>query len=186
MGREYFLAETLDAADLAVGVLHHQLKIADRHIHVVSNDHNGLKKHHLHAASFIQKSDLVRGVEQGVLVGLVVSLFVFCIVAFGVPWWGLSAPLKQLIFVTAFIGPLLAGGSVGALVGLKHENHKINRFHLDLEFGRHLIMVDSDKMEPIKQALESCPVIDKGEDNTLILPFDIPVTDRAAHIQTAA
>ncbi|MEH6814564.1 MAG: hypothetical protein V7677_18670 [Motiliproteus sp.] len=187
MGREYFLAETLGAADKAVAVLHQQLHINDKYIHVVSNDSHGLKQHHLHSANVIHESDLVRGAELGLMVGLAVSLFCFCIAVYGAPFWGMTASLKNFVFFATAFGPLFVGGTVGALIGLYHENYKINRFHLDLELGHHLILVDSDQLDPIKQALASCPVIDMGEGNTLILPFEEQATTiMVAHFQAAA
>ena len=61
---------------------------------------------------------------------------------------------------------------MGALIGLQHESYKINRFHLDLERGHQLIIIDSDQLEPIRQALASCSVIDEGAGSPLILPID--------------
>ncbi|MEH6825501.1 MAG: hypothetical protein V7629_16505 [Motiliproteus sp.] len=187
MGREYFLAETLCAADKAVAVLHQQLHINDKYIHIVSNDSEGLKQHHLHAANLIHKSDLVRGAELGVMVGLVASLFFFCLAAYAAPFLGMTASLKSFVIFSAALGPLFVGGTVGTLIGLCKENYKINPFHLDLELGHHLILVDSDQLDPIKRALVSCPVIDKGEGSTLILPFEEQATaNNIAHFQTAA
>tara|TARA_R110002167_G_scaffold1581_3_gene7596 strand:- start:3047 stop:3610 length:564 start_codon:yes stop_codon:yes gene_type:complete len=187
MGREYFLAETLAAADEAVVALHQQLHLSDKYIHVISNDSDGLEQHHLHSANLIHKSDLVRGIELGLLVGLVVSLFCFCIVTFGAPFWVMSDSLKGFVFLTAILGPLFVGGSVGAFIGLHHENYKINRFHLDLQLGHHLILVDSDQLEPIKQVLASIPVIDEGVGSTLILPFDEQtIIYKADYFQAAA
>jgi len=187
MGREYFLAETLCAADKTVAVLQQQLHINDKYIHVVSNDCCGLKRHHLHSANFIHKSDLVRGAERGLMVGLVASLFFFCIAAYSSPFFGVAVSLKNFVLFAAALGPLFVGGTVGALIGLYNENYKINRFHLDLELGHHLILVDSDQLGPIKRALVSCPVIDMGEGSTLILPFEEQAAiNKTAHFQTAA
>lgn len=186
MQREYFLAETLDAAEQAVTALHQQLHIDDRYIHVISHDSNGLDQHHLHPANLIHKSDLVRGIELGLLCGLVASLFAFSIAALGSPFWEMSASLRTVVFGTAILAPLLVGGSAGAWIGLQHENYKIDRFHRSLEQGQHLILVDSDHLEPIKQILADFPVIDEGTASTLILPFEQPTTSKTAPVQTAA
>ena len=41
-----------------------------------------------------------------------------------------------------------------------------------LTTGKSLMLVDSNELGNIKQALEKQPVIDKGEDSSFIFPFD--------------
>lgn len=185
MKREYFLAETLEAADQTVAVLHHQLHISDRHIRLISHSTNDLRQHNLHSASIIHKTNFVRGLERGCFYSLSFSLIGFCVIAFGAPWWTLNSSLTAVLFLSVLLIPLLAGGSIGAWVGFRNESYKISRFHQDLENGHHLILVDSDRLEPIKRALKNCPVVDKGSDHTLIYPFDQPATVKEGINSTA-
>ena len=66
----------------------------------------------------------------------------------------------------------MLGFFIGAFVGLLHVNYKICRFNEDLATGKYLILVDSNELGIIKQALEKQPVIDKGEGSSLVFPFD--------------
>ena len=60
-----------------------------------------------------------------------------------------------------------------ALGVVSYGHHvELRRFHQQLEHGQHLILVDADELEPLKEALHDCPVLDSGSDDTLIRPFD--------------
>lgn len=174
MRREYFLAASLDDVGRVSTVLHQQLAVNDRDFHVLSLDDAGLEHHHLHAASAIQRTDLVRCAELGALGGIVVGLSLFSIAAFGMAI--MDIPFSTRLFTaTAVTGfPVLLGVMLGTLIGVMKENYKITRFHDELETGQHLLIVDAkqDKMDSIRQALALYPVIDAGEDSSLIFPFD--------------
>jgi len=45
-------------------------------------------------------------------------------------------------------------------------------FNEDLANGKYLMLVDSNELGIIKQALENQPVIDIGEGSSLVFPFD--------------
>jgi len=172
MRREYFLAESLEDVDKAASILHDKLHINENNIHVISNDSKGIKQHHLHEGSIIEKSDLVRGGEHGALLGIVIGITGGAILVIGMPFWDQSELIKQAVVALTLFGSLMLGCVVGALVGLLHVNYKICRFSEDLTTGKLLMLVDSDDLEIIKQALEKQPVIDKGEDSSFIFPFD--------------
>jgi len=172
MRREYFLAESLDDVDKAASILHDQLHINENSIHVICNDSKGIKQHHLHEGSIIEKSDLVRGGEHGALLGIVMGITGGAILVISMPFWDESELIKQAVIAITLFGSLALGSLIGAFVGLRHVNYKILRFNEDLATGKLLILVDSNELEIIKQALEKQPIIDKGEDSSLIFPFD--------------
>lgn len=172
MRREYFLAESLEDVDKAASILHDQLHINENNIHVISNDRKGIKQHNLHEGSIIEKSDLVRGVEHGALLGIAMGITGCAILVVNMPFWDMSELTKQAMTVLTLFGASMIGCIIGALVGLLHVNYKIFRFNEDLATGKSLMLVDSNELGKIKQALEKQPVIDKGEDSSFIFPFD--------------
>jgi len=172
MRREYFLAESLEDVDKAACILHDELHINENNIHVISNDSRGIKQHHLHEGSILEKSDLVRGTEHGALLGIVMGITGGAILVIGMPFWDASELMKQAVIAITLFGSLGLGSIIGAFIGLIHVNYKILQFNEDIATGKLLILVDSNELEIIKRALDTLPVIDKGEDSSLIFPFD--------------
>ncbi|PKG80777.1 hypothetical protein CXF85_21960 [Colwellia sp. 75C3] len=172
MRREYFLAESLDDVDKAASILHNQLHINGNNIHVISNDRQGIKQHHLHEGSIIDKSDLVRGGEHGALLGIMMGITGCTILVVSMPFWGETELIKQVVLVLTLFGSLMVGCCIGSFVGLLHVNYKICRFNEDLTSGKSLMLVDSNELGIIKRALEKQPIIDKGEGSSFIFPFD--------------
>lgn len=172
MRREYFLAESLDDVDKAASILHDQLHINENNIHVICNDSEGIKQHHLHEGSIIEKSDLVRGGEHGALLGIVMGITGGSILILSMPFWDATELIKQAVLSITLLGSLTLGCLIGAIVGLLHVNYKICRFNDDLSTGKLLLLVDSNELEIVKLALEKQPIIDKGEDSSFIFPFD--------------
>ena len=172
MKRGYLLAASLDQAEQAVEVLH-DLKIDDAHIHVLSQDTDGVRQHHLHAANMIQRTDLVRGAELGALNGLGVGLVLIPVSLMAAIYLPLSIETKQLLLLGVTIVPILLCALAGAVVGACHESYKIAVFHEQLVQGRHLILVDSDNIKQLKsQLLARCPLEDVGDGDNLCRPFD--------------
>lgn len=174
MTREYFMVSSLDQAEQVSEVLHQQLHVTDHNFHVMSLDSAGLQQHHLHAANILQKSDLMRGAELGVLVGICVALLLFCFSAFGLAVMDVTMQVKQLVALAAISAPIICGAAIGAWIGLRHESYKTSRFQDELKAGHHLIIVDAKlaQMKQIKKLLAAYPIIDVGEDSSLVLPFD--------------
>jgi hypothetical protein len=172
MKREYYLAETLDALDQAITVLHNGLDIKDKNIHIISNNTSGLKEHHLHSANIIYKSDVIRGAEQGLVYGVLIGIMFFAMAAFGAPFWEVSFSVKQMILLIIFSSPLILGVLAGAFIGVLKINYRLTLFDNEISKGHHLMLVDSENVEEIRQVLKGCPIIDVGETGTLILPFD--------------
>jgi len=172
MKRKYYLADTLDALDEAVAVLHNELHIEDNHIHIISNNTDGLKEHHLHPANIIQKSDLIRGAERGVVYGLTIGIMFFIVAAYSAPFWDVILPVRQVILLTIFSSPIILGFLAGAFIGVLNDNFRIIQFDHEIDIGHHLMLVDSENIKEISKRLEGCPIVDAGETDTAIFPFD--------------
>jgi len=172
MKRKYYLADTLDALDEAVAVLHNELHIEDNNIHIISNNSDGLKKHHLHPANVIQKSDLIRGAERGAVYGLTIGIMFFIVAAFEAPFWGVILPVRQMILLTVFSSPIILGFLMGAFIGVLNCNFRITPFDHEIDIGHHLMLVDCENIKEISKMLAGCPIVDAGETSTVIYPFD--------------
>lgn len=169
MKRLYYLADNLDTADDVAKALHNE-GISDWNFHVLSKDDAGLYRHHLHAATPLHQRDLIRTGERGALLGFAVGM---AAAVFSASLIEMSSMHTMMVFSIAVILPTLFGAWLGGLVGLSTENHKITRFHNDIEAGRALLMIDVKRTHEnrIRDLMESFPVSVGGEDTTVIVPF---------------
>lgn len=172
MKRKYYLADTLSVLDEAVAVLHNELHIDDRNIHIISNNTHGLKEHHLHPANITHKSDLIRGAERGVLYGITIGIVFFIVAAYQAPFWDVILPVRQMILFTVFSSPIILGFLAGAFIGVLNDNFRIIPFSREIDIGHHLMLVDSENIKEISKSLMGCPIVDVGETDTVIFPFD--------------
>lgn len=169
MKRLYYLADNLDTADEVARALHDE-GIRDWNFHVLSKDEAGLYKHHLHAATPLHHRDLIRTGERGALLGLVAGMSA---AVFSALLLEMSSLHTVMVFAIAVVLPTLFGAWLGGLIGLSTENHKIARFHDDIEFGRALLMIDVKPVHEhrIRELMRLFAVRESGEDTTIIMPF---------------
>jgi hypothetical protein len=149
MKRIYFLAPSIKITKKIVNDLL-LARVDVGHIHVLAKREIPLGD--LPEASFLQKSDIIPALERGVAVG------------------GLTGVLLGLI-VMAFPGELVVGGGlilaaalagagfgawVSSMVGSSIGNRQIERFAVDIENGKFLMMVDvpSKRVEDIEQLVK--------------------------------
>ena len=171
MKRLYYLADSLDTADDVARALHNE-GISDWNFHVLSKDEAGLYKHHLHAATPLHQRDLIRTGERGALLGFCVGM---AAAIFSATLLELASVHTMIVFSIALILPTLFGAWLGGLIGLSTENHKITRFHDDIEAGRALLMIDVKRSheDRIRELMQLFAVQTGGEDTTVIVPFQL-------------
>ncbi len=167
MKRLYYITSHIDSAE-HIAVDMHNEGITDWNFHVLSKDREGLYRHHVHSANYLQEYDVIHSALRGGIIGLIIG-FALCItINFVSGYTALSLPLLLLIGASF-------GSWLGALIGLTHENYKVARFHNEIEAGRYLIMVDVHKDEEakIKTLMERYhpEALMSGEDSTLINPL---------------
>ncbi|MFT3931520.1 MAG: hypothetical protein QM709_14610 [Spongiibacteraceae bacterium] len=169
MKRLYYLADNLNTADEVAKALHDE-GISDWNFHVLSKDEAGLYTHHLHAANPLHQRDLIRTGERGALLGFLAGM---AAALFSAVLLELSSVHSVMVFAIAIVLPTLFGAWLGGLVGLSTENHKIARFHDDIEYGRALLMIDVKPAHEmrVRELMQLFSVREGGEDTTLILPF---------------
>lgn len=139
MKRLYYLAPSLNSVDKISADLHEQ-GISDWRFHIISKDESGLHRHHLHSATTLQRTDLVRYVERGIIVGVLLGLCFIVPLAY-LEEFTLNAWLAISVFCMIF------GAWTGGVGGITQENYKIRRFHDEIEKGFYLIMVDTKKQD---------------------------------------
>lgn len=135
MRRIYFLAPTIEITRKIVDDLL-LARVEERHIHVLTK--RGTPLEDLPEASYLQKSDFIPALEQGVAIG------------------GLTGILAGLVAVTLPVGLVLGGGAVlamsmagaglggllSSMVGSSIGNRQIQQFSEAIENGHFLMMVD--------------------------------------------
>ncbi len=171
MRRLYYLADNLDIVDEIAKILQ-RAGISDWNFHVLSKDDAGLYTHHLHSATPLHRRDVIRTGERGALLGFGVGLLA---AIFSMLLLELSPVHSMVVFGIAVVLPTLFGAWAGGLVGLSLENHKVARFHRDIEAGRALLMIDVEPAHEtrIQNLMRTFSVYPAGEDTTLVMPFPL-------------
>ena len=141
MKRLFYLVDSIDSVDEISDDLHAH-GVTDWRFHIISKDEAGLFRHHLHTASVLDRTDLPRFVERGVLIGALAGVLVVGTLSLIV---GLNLPMGAWIALFAFA--VVAGGWLAGFGGIQSENYRIRRFHDDIEAGKYLVMVDVSKRD---------------------------------------
>ncbi|UDL06436.1 hypothetical protein [Marinobacter sp. CA1] len=169
MKRLFYVVDRIDDVQDISDDLHAR-GIRDSRFHIVSRDEAGLYTHRLHRASILDRTDLARFVERGMLIGLVLAL------SFILPamlWSGIQWPTLAWVALAAFA--VMAGGWLGGFGGISSENYRIRRFHGEIEAGKYLVMVDVPRkfaVEIEQEMLENHPeAVLKGEGSSVNNPF---------------
>lgn len=169
MRRLYYLTRSFDSLD-KISADVHQHGVSDWRFHIVSKDEAGLYTHRLHRAGVLDRTDIVRFIERGLMFG---AIFGFVLTVGLQVFGGIQWPLLAWIALIAFF--TLAGGWLGGFGGITGENYRIRRFHTDIEKGEHLVMVDVPKkhVAKMKQIMaENHPEArPQGETSSLNNPF---------------
>lgn len=135
MKRLYYLTDSLESAELISRDLH-EAGIKDDDFHILCCDEQTLQEHRLHSATIFQRTDIIRFVERGLIVGGMMAL------CFTVPLYYMeSFTFNAWLGISAFC--ILVSLLSGVIGGLAQENYKIRRFHDSIEQGELLIMVDT-------------------------------------------
>jgi hypothetical protein len=145
MRRIYFLVPNLEVTRKIVEelLLSH---VEERHIHVLGKP--GVPLDDLPEATFLEKSDFLPALEQGIALGAATGLVGGLI--------ALALPTGLVLGGGAVLAISLAGAGVGGLmssmIGISADNRRLEQFHEAIAQGQFLVMVDvpRDRVEEIE------------------------------------
>ena len=149
MRRIYFLAPNIEVSKMIVDELL-LARIEERHIHVLAK--RGTPMENLPEATYLQKSDFIPAVEQGVAVGGLTGILAGLV--------AMTVPGGLVLAGGALLATTLAGAGVGAwmsgMVGSSIGNRRIQQFEEAIENGEFLFMIDvpKDRVEEIETLIK--------------------------------
>lgn len=149
MRRLYFLVPDIDLARKIVDELL-LARIEERHIHVLAQ--RGTPLEDLPEAGFLQKTDFLPALEQGLALGGATGVLAGLV--------ALALPTGLVLGGGAVLAIALAGAGVGGLmssmVGSSIGNRRIEQFQAAIDKGELLMMVDvpRDRLEEIGAAVK--------------------------------
>lgn len=138
MKRIYFLVPGIETAKMIVDDLL-LARVEERHIHVAAK--RGTPLEDLPEATFLEKTDFVPALEQGLAVGGLTGILAG-LVAF-------ALPTGLVLGGGAVLASSLAGAGIGAwlssMIGISIGSRRIQQFERALDGGELLVMVDVPK-----------------------------------------
>ncbi|WP_347986445.1 DUF1269 domain-containing protein [Methylomonas sp. AM2-LC] len=145
MKRIYFLAPDINITQNIVNDLL-SADIEERHIHVIGKPGSHLEA--LPEATFLQKSDFIPALEQGLLLGAATGLFCGLV--------ALILPMGLVLGGGAVLAISTVGAGLGSfsatLVGISADSRRLKQFDDAIKNGEFLVMIDmeEDQIEKIK------------------------------------
>ena len=135
MRRIYFLAPDMALSRKIVDELL-LARVEERHIHVLAK--RGTPMEELPEATYLQKSDFIPALEQGLALGGITGILIGLV--------AVALPGGPVLAGGAVLATSLAGAGVGALtssmVGSSIGSRRLEQFQDAIEYGAFLFMVD--------------------------------------------
>ncbi|HEX2013113.1 MAG TPA: DUF1269 domain-containing protein [Roseateles sp.] len=133
--RIYWLLPDLDCATKTMNDLL-LARIGEQHIHFAARDGADMKG--LHAANFLQTSDVIEAAQRGMLMGAGVGAAMGVVAAYVLA--GLAAP-AAIVIALAVLGSVL-GTWWSSMIGSSTPSRRLQRFANAIAAGQYLLMVD--------------------------------------------
>jgi len=149
MRRIYFLAPNIEVSKNIVDELL-LARIEERHIHILAK--RGTPMEDLPEASYLQKSDFIPALQQGLALGGLTGIVAGLV--------AVALPGGPVLVGGAVLAASLAGAGVGALmsslVGSGIGNRRTQQFEEAIEKGEFLFMIDvpKDQVEKIEALIK--------------------------------
>lgn len=146
MKRYYFISEDLDELDSIEAELETAGLVVPQ-IHVLSRDDAGVTSHeHLHEVEAVMRTDVVRSMKRGAVVGLIAAPLVLV----GAYFSGLPESWTWIPFICLAIVVLGFCTWEGGFLGIQEPHYQFKQFEKELDAGRHLFFVDMhDKQKDV-------------------------------------
>ena len=141
MKRIHYLAPTLESVEEISNDLH-ESGVTDWRFHIISKNEAGLYTHKLHSANILYRSDLIRFMERGLIIGgFLAACIILPLAASGL----VNLPTGIWLAIGLFC--TVAGAWMGGFGGITAENYKIRQYHKQIEAGTYLVMIDVKKQD---------------------------------------
>lgn len=111
-------------------------RVPDKKIHLLSNDMNALQG--LPVANVFQTTDLIHGLELGLILGGFTGIIAGIILSF-IPGMILSS--GALILIATFCGAIIGAWASG-MIGSNLKNTRLKPYQQEIDQGQILLMVD--------------------------------------------
>ena len=137
--RLYFLLPDIESARS----IHEELLLArveERHMHFLSRSDLDLKE--LPRANILQYSDLVHGLQIGLIFGGLTGVFIGIL---SIPLLGLALQSSGVLILVIAVAGSLLGGWTSSMVGISMPNQRLKQFEPALQQGQILLMVDAPR-----------------------------------------
>ena len=167
MKRIYFLIPNIETAKKIVDELL-LARIDENHMHVLAK--RGTAMENLPEASYLQKTDFIPALEQGLIIGGFTGL-VSGVVALALT--GGPVVIGGTVLITSLAGACV-GALVSSMIGSSIGNRQLKQFDEDIENGSFLMMVDlpRQRIEEIVNAVnKNHPEIKSGGTEPIIPAF---------------
>lgn len=138
MRRIYFLVPNIKISKKIVDELL-LARFEERHIHVIAKPDTPMEN--LPEASFLQKSDLIPSLEQGLAVGGLTGI-IAGLVAIALP--GIVLAGGAVLAIATFTGAGF-GALMSSMIGSSADNRRIKQFEEAIEKGEFLFLIDVPK-----------------------------------------
>ncbi|MBQ4851378.1 hypothetical protein [Pseudoalteromonas sp. MMG012] len=145
MKRLFYATNNLDDAE-SISDEVHKLGIDDHHFYVLSRDDSGIKSHHLHGSSNIDKTDIIAAKKRAKIMSFGVSAIIVAIIALSTNTlnsqllWAIFAAICAYVVINFIL--LITGGSFdGYFKSVINER---------LDSGEVIIIIDVEKAQSKK------------------------------------
>ena len=164
--RLYFLLPTIDSAQQIVNELL-LARIDDQHIHVMAKEGTDLGD--LPEATMFQKSDIVHGIESGMVIGGISGLLGSIIAITALQ---LGSMMGLVVLGCTIFGALFGIWSAG-MIGSSTRNTRLKEFEGAMESGKILLMADvpMEKVNEVTHKMEAHKDIMLGGEEPSIPAF---------------
>lgn len=140
MSQLVFSDHSLERIKQAEGLLFER-GVQERDWHLLTHENGAAEKMKLHPYNFIQRHDIVHGIAQGAVFGVLLLLLIFTAISYST--WVSTIPFFMLVIMACFIIGFCCWE--GGLLGLNRVNYRLKPYLSRLDQGEHLLLVDVDE-----------------------------------------